>query len=172
MAHGKCKCRGEGIIETLKTINLKIYKLNCFRCRNGFLLNTEKNVQKGFEISTPKAFIIQKRSSTIAEDLNRMQAMKKSTYIYIREKVGKLNQYTRKRSETAASPIENMKPINHSIMKNLLATTNLQRFADKRGRYSDYRRILGKRNIDSEYRNFAGIPVLAERLPRPTVHVL
>ena len=85
MAHGKCKCRGEGIIETLKTINLKIYKLNCFRCRNGFLLNTEKNVQKGFEISTPKAFIIQKRSSSIAEDLNRMQARRKAL-IYIFEK--------------------------------------------------------------------------------------
>ena len=89
MAHGKCKCRGEGIIETLKTINLKIYKLNCFRCRNGFLLNTEKNVQKGFEISTPKAFIIQKRSSTIAEDLNRMQARRKALDRNIREKVRK-----------------------------------------------------------------------------------
>jgi len=135
-------------------------------------------MQKGFEISTPKAFIIQKRSSTITEDLNRIQAKRKKINRKIREEVRKLNQYTTyrrvtgQRSETAASPIENMKPINHSIIKNLLATTNLQRFADKREIYSDYRRILGKRNIDSEYRHFAGIPVLAERLPGPTVHVL
>ena len=179
MAHGKCKCRGKGIIETLKTFNFtKIYKFKLFRCRNGLLLNTEKNLQKDFQISTPKAFIIQKRSSTITEDLNRMQAKRKAFNRMIREKVRKLNQYTNyrrvtgKRSETAASPIENMKPINHLIMKNLLATTNLQRFVDKRESYSNYRRILGKRNIDSEYRNFAGIPILAERLLRPTVHVL
>ena len=136
------------------------------------LLNTEESILKDLDISTPKAFIIQKRLSTITEDVNRMQARRKEFYRKIGE-VRKLNQYayyrrvTGKRSRTETSPIENMKPINHSIMKNLLANTNLQRFVGKPDSYSDYRRILGKRNINSENRNVdAGIPVLAERLPR------
>ena len=136
------------------------------------LLNTEESILKDLDISTPKAFIIQKRLSTITEDVNRIQARRKEFYRKIGEEVRKLNQYayyrrvTGKRSRTETSPIENMKPINHSIMKNLLANTNLQRFVGKPDSYSDYRRILGKRDIDLENRNVAGIPVLAERLPR------
>ena len=137
------------------------------------LLNTEENILKDLDISTPKAFIIQKRLSTITEDVNRIQARRKEFYRKIGEEVRKLNQYayyrrvTGKRSRTETSPIENMKPINLSIMKNLLANTNLQRFVGKPDSYSDYRRILGKRDIDLENRNVdAGIPVLAERLPR------